>query len=89
MLHTYARPAGRSETDPSPTDPHRLSPRKLAAVQRNIRACRATIASSQQRCRHARALVEAATERIVCSQRALATSRATAGCGSGGSTREH
>jgi SRSO17 transposase len=82
MLHTYAFPDGSCATGPSPTIPHRHSSQDLAAWQRDFRACRATIASSRQQSRQARALVEASTERIVHSRHFLTTSRAIVGCGS-------
>jgi hypothetical protein len=79
MLHTYALPAGRSATGPSPTVRYRLSHRELTALQRDNRARHARMATSWQRCSAARDLLAIATERLTCSQHFLATSREMSG----------
>lgn len=81
MLHTCALHAASSETGPSPTIQHGLNRRELAALQREIRVSRATIAvaDARQQCRAAYDLVEASNERIMRSRQFLATSRITLG----------
>lgn len=89
MLHPvypYARvrPTDRSEIDsPSPTIQHQAARHELALVrQREIQAYCAGIATSRQVCRDARDQMATATERIICSRHALATSREILGRGS-------